>query len=29
MDTDGKRHRLWAGGLPSSPSNVQWAVMER
>lgn len=25
MDTSGKRQRLWAGGLPSSPSNVQWA----
>ncbi len=25
MDTTGKRQRLWAGGLPSSPSNVQWA----
>lgn len=25
MDTGGKRQRLWAGSLPSSPSNVQWA----
>lgn len=25
MDTTGKRQRLWAGSLPSSPSNVQWA----
>lgn len=25
MDTSGKRQRLWAGSLPSSPSNVQWA----
>jgi dipeptidyl aminopeptidase/acylaminoacyl peptidase len=25
MDTGGKRQRLWAGALPSSPSNVQWA----
>jgi dipeptidyl aminopeptidase/acylaminoacyl peptidase len=25
MDTRGQRQRLWAGSLPSSPSNVQWA----
>jgi len=25
MDPTGGRQRLWAGGLPSSPSNVQWA----
>lgn len=26
MDTAGGRQRLWAGSLPSSPSNVQWAA---
>jgi dipeptidyl aminopeptidase/acylaminoacyl peptidase len=25
MDSTGGRKRLWAGGLPSSPSNVDWA----
>ncbi|MDA1306472.1 MAG: S9 family peptidase [Acidobacteria bacterium] len=25
MDTTGKRQRLWAGSLPSSPSNIEWA----
>ena len=25
MDTNGGQKKLWAGGLPSSPSNVTWA----